>query len=86
MNAGELMELLKDVPADTIVIMSADGEGNGYSPLADADIDSAYDAETTWSGDVHLRELTDELRAQGYSEEDVAGPGAVPCVVLWPTR
>lgn len=87
MTVGELIAALQDVPPDTLIVMSEDGEGNGFSPLDTVDTgSSAYTAESTWSGEVGLRTLTPELVAEGYSDDDVAGPDAVPCVVLWPTN
>lgn len=86
MNAGELIAVLSEVHPETIVVMSRDSEGNGYSPLSEADDSSAYLADTTWSGDIAIRELDDDLRAQGFTEKDVAGEDHVPCVVLWPVN
>lgn len=85
MNVGELIEHLKGYDLATLIVMSKDGEGNSFSPLANPG-DGAYTADTTWSGEVQLLKLTDELRAEGYAEEDVGGPESVPCVVLWPTN
>lgn len=57
MNVKELREALTDKPDDMQVILQKDPEGNGYSPLADADGDAVYiakDAEvysTDWSAD-----------------------------------
>ena len=34
-------------------IIQKDSEGNGYSPLAGADPDGIYIAETTWYGQVY---------------------------------
>lgn len=75
MTVKELRDLLKDVDGDVLVIMSKDGEGNGYSPLADTNLGQyLYEADTTWSGD-----LIDVDEADADTE-------AVPCVVLWPTN
>lgn len=81
----ELIEELKQLPEDALIVMSKDSEGNRYSPLSGIDI-SLYVADSTWSGDIYLTELTDELRAQGYSEEDLydGDDDAVTAVVLWP--
>lgn len=79
---AELAKL--DLPGDTIVVMSKDGEGNGYSPLAEVDA-AMYDAETTWSGE---RCLSDEQRtATGEPDEYREAPEtAVAAVYLWPTN
>lgn len=48
-----LRAVLNGLPDDMPVILEKDAEGNGYSPLASADTDHVYEAETTWSGEVH---------------------------------
>ena len=89
MTVKELLEELKDVPEDTLVVMSRDAEGNGHSPLSDVG-DSMYLAESTWSGEVKMRAdaLTDEMRKAGYSEDDCGTEedGYIPAIVLWPTN
>ena len=59
MKVKELKELLKDIPDDYEVIMSSDGEGNEYSPLAGAD-EAMYEASTTWCGYVYSEEDAQE--------------------------
>lgn len=87
LTVGELLAALKDIAPDTLVVLQKDAEGNGYSPCAGVQADNAvYEADTTWSGEVKYAQLTDELRQQGYSEEDTGGSGAVPCVCLWPVN
>ena len=85
MKVTELIKQLQELEPDRIVVMSSDGEGNSFSPLADME-QMAYEANSTYSGDARLEKLTDELRKQGYAEEDVAGPDAVKAVVLFPTN
>lgn len=51
MKVKELREALANAPDDFDVILSRDAEGNGFSPLADAE-PCKYIAETTWSGQV----------------------------------
>lgn len=72
-TAGQLRVWLTTVPDDAPVVMSQDGEGNDFSPLAEAESDRAYVAESTWSGYI-LR--NDEL--DGEDTQQV--------VVLWPTN
>ena len=84
MKVKELKELLKNVDDNRLVVMSKDGEGNGFSPLADIDDTSNYEADSTWSGEVGIEKLTPELEKQGYGEEDVNH--GVPALVLWPTN
>lgn len=83
MTVAELIELLKTVEQDRIVVMSKDSEGNGYSPLSGI-FTAAYGAESTWSGEIGLEKLTEDDIKQGYSEEDVIE--GVPCIVLQPTN
>lgn len=82
MTAGELMEYLSSVPANSVVILQADAEGNGYSPLAGAD-EAFYEAESTWSGQVIDRDYL-----EGYDEEDIQDrlDHATPCIVFWPVN
>lgn len=51
MTVGELMDALDGLDVEVLVVMAKDGEGNYYSPLAEAS-HSSYVAETTWSGDL----------------------------------
>lgn len=84
MTVRELIKELEQCDQDSIVIMSSDGEGNTYSPLADIDDSHVYEAESTWGGYIGLKEITPELVKQGYTEEDLID--GEPCVVLWPTN
>lgn len=81
MKVRELIKFLKGFDKEAIVIMSQDSEGNGFSPLNELTA-MAYTANNSWSGEVGLTELTPELEANGYSEDDVVVGEA--CVVLWP--
>jgi hypothetical protein len=86
MKVRELRELLSTASDDDEVILSKDAEGNGHSPLASA-WPGIYVPDCTWSGDVYLRELTDEDRKQGYTEEDLYnGDDGRPAIVLIPTN
>lgn len=84
MKVKELKKLLEPVDDERIVIISKDGEGNGFSPLAELDDASNYKADSTWSGEVGIEKLTPELEKQGYCEEDVND--GVPALVLWPNN
>jgi hypothetical protein len=72
-TAGQLRSWLENVPDDTEIVMSKDAEGNGFSPLAEAEPDARYVPESTWSG---------------YTPcSDEADPdGTVRVVMLWPTN
>ena len=61
------------------VVMSTDPEGNDYSELSTVE-KMGWDAEEC---NVGVQELTPELIAHGYGEEDVVGVDT-PAFVLWP--
>jgi hypothetical protein len=78
MTVRELKERLKGIDDDRLVVLSRDGEGNGYSPLADVDDNAKYADR-----DIGLERLTAELIESGFSDEDVMG-GGQRAVVFWP--
>jgi hypothetical protein len=78
----EMIAALQREDPDAIVVMAKDAEGNSYSPYRQLWA-GAYQAETTWYGKAGPPALTDELRAEGYTEEDVF-PDGVPAVILTP--
>ena len=73
MTVKELIEQLKNLDGDVLVVMSSDSEGNNFSPTAEAEA-SHYTAETTYSGQCHHPDDVPEC------------PNAKPCVCLWPTN
>jgi hypothetical protein len=77
MNAAELREILASVPDDTLVVLSRDAEGNGYSKCWGYATNMVYE-----DGEVGFAALTPELEAKGYGEGDIRT--GEPCVVLWP--
>lgn len=83
MNVQELIEQLQTLDPERIVILQKDAEGNGYSPLS-CFWEGAYEAYSTWSGEAGLDKLTDELIAEGYSEDDLCR--GEPAVVLVPVN
>lgn len=86
MTKDELIRELQEssAPGDTVIVMSKDAEGNGYSPLADLSL-GMYDAECTWAGEVYM---TDEARENtGIPDEYSAAPDtAVLAIVLGPVN
>lgn len=76
-TAGSLIESLKQVSPDTIIVVSKDAEGNSYRQPYSVSTDYNYD-----SGEVGLRQLTEEDLEKGYTDEDVMTNGK-PCVCLW---
>lgn len=74
-RVGVLRSALDGLPDDMLVVLSKDGEGNGFSPLAEVEHEptTGYIAESTWAGEVP--------HPDDYEDGD-----GVPCVVLWPTN
>lgn len=68
MKAKHLIDILKKDP-EALVIMSSDSEGNSYSPVSGSWV-GMYN-EIDGEGEVGLAELTEELKKQGYTDEDV---------------
>ncbi len=83
MKVSDLINILSEQDPDAEVVLSSDGEGNSYSPLADYSI-GAYDADTTWGGQFGASELTEEMEREGYTKEDLIE--GVKAVCLWPTN
>ena len=86
MTVRQLLELLSKFEHDRVVIIQKDAEGNSYSPLFSAESKVAYQEETTWSGTIKYQNLTDEMREQGFTEEDIASKSDRPAVVLCPVN
>lgn len=87
-TCGELADYLATQPRDRPVVMSKDGEGNSYSPLAEAG-ESMYAADSTWSGERYMTpEDIAEHIAGGGAEDDYwqAPDDAVRAVCLWPVN
>jgi len=82
MKVREMMALLYNANPEDIVVIVKPSPGNA-SPL-DAIEEMKYEIETTWRGNVYIRELTDELRAKGFSEEDLYD--GEDCIALWPVN
>lgn len=84
MTVADLQAALALLPSDMPVVLAKDGEGNGFSPLVEAE-PALYAADTTWSGE---RYMTDEQRrATGEPDEYSEAPeDAVPALFLWPTN
>ena len=82
MRVKELKKLLNTFQDSDIVIIAKDSEGNNFSPLCDIE-EGKYLAKNSWSGDVGLRELTQELIDDGFREEDCFEDGE-NAIVLYP--
>ncbi len=79
MKVSELIAILEDIDPDTLVIMSADSEGNYYNKLSEVD-EVVFDKREQ---EIGYSELTEELEEAGYGEEDIIEDG-VPAVCFWP--
>ncbi|MFF8617048.1 hypothetical protein [Streptomyces sp. NPDC015350] len=75
---------LDHLPEDTIVVLSNDAEGNGFSPLYEVDA-SMYRAQTEWSGEHYMTEAA--RQAQVNPDDYTKAPAnVVPAICLWPTH
>lgn len=85
MKVKELIRELQLLDPEAELIMQADAEGNGYSPLAGVDENCIYIAETTWHGDVYDTTWTADDAAMDEEEwkEILKHPR---CVVLYPVN
>lgn len=74
MKIKKLIEELSKEDGDLDIIMSRDGEGNGFSPLSSLG-DGLYVADSTYSGEIY-----------NLDEAEDAGEEAKKVIVLWPTN
>lgn len=82
-TVGEFKEHLNNYDDNDVIIMSKDEEGNKYSPL-DEGMESIYEPECTWSGNIHyLDDMTSEEIEEKYGE-DIKNGNLVKCIVLYP--
>ena len=93
MRVSELMARLSELPGDTEVVLSRDGEGNGYRPLDTYSTGHVVMVNRVGSDLVdHAEYLDDEKYCPADCDGSVHRPdpceplpdGAVPGVVLWP--
>lgn len=71
MKVKHLIKTLQKEDPEMLIVMSKDGEGNSFSPLADIG-DGFYVAESTWSGDLYC--------------EDEKPKKSKKVICLWPTN
>jgi len=73
MKVKELMKVLQKADPEKEIVMSMDAEGNGYSMGADVDTTMIFvpDSPGYGRGEIYEKELTPELKKQGYTEEDI---------------
>ncbi len=89
MKVKELIKVLESLPQDYDVILSKDGEGNGFSPLPSEDYCYSigmYISESTWAGEFwnedHMQDPENVECFQDYHDDDFESNA----VVLWPTN
>ena len=82
MNCKDLIKILEKQPPETLVVISSDSEGNRYSILDGVDSEAACKKDYNGELEIGVRELTPELKQQGYSSEDVVK--GKKCVILYP--
>jgi len=85
MTVGELKKALEDIPDDRLVFCSRDAEGNGFSPLDEADDDNLCKPRNGWVDEIKSVDWTAYDAGLSESEwEDFKRTGT-RVVVLWPT-
>lgn len=90
MTVKRLIEELQKYDPETVVVMSSDAEGNGYSPLAGI-YTGEYVPNSTWSGEIYYDEEDDELEEEEIDEDDEVeefdGSYEIyPCIILTPVN
>jgi hypothetical protein len=82
MKVKDLIEILQEQSPDTLIVMSKDAEGNGFSPLYTVSPDAYYVPETTWMGDAY----TEEDMKECYDDEGEDRPEAGSAIIMWPVN
>lgn len=77
----ELKEIINDLSDETPIVMSSDGEGNNYSPLAGY-CTGVYVPESTWAGQFYDSAEFESECKEGYCD---AG-SAITALCIWPTN
>lgn len=83
MKVKELIEILKNLPKNTQVIMSKDAEGNTFTPLDEVETNNIYVPESSWYGNIYHESWSaeDAMETEEGWNEILKQPR---CVVLWP--
>jgi hypothetical protein len=80
----EWIEILKKENPNALVVLSKDGEGNSYSPLDSIDV-GVYVENNHWSGEVFPKEITEDMRKAGFTNEDLYdGLDGIDALILYP--
>lgn len=80
-TVADMIKELQELDPALPVIMAGDQEGNSYSLTRG--VDTGFVEELAWLMEScgHYGELTPELEAQGYTEEDIFD---IPVAVVYP--
>jgi len=77
MKVKELIKALEKCDSERLVVLSSDPEGNSFNPCRDVE----YTNYCYKDNKIGLQKLTEGLKEDGYTEEDVLN--GTPCIVLW---
>ncbi|MBV5347780.1 hypothetical protein JZU46_06165 [bacterium] len=88
MIVKELIELLKDMPQDSVVIMSTDGDDNGFSPLLSIDSNTLYLPANKYCGGIYSNTISEQDIKYEESRYIRCRPKGkmVPSILLKPVR
>ncbi len=89
MKVKDLKEYLNNLSSeydDCLVICQKDPEGNGYSPLSDADENAMYLPNSTWSGDVFDTRWSAEDACMSKQEWEDMKKTHPRCILLCPVN
>ena len=81
MKVSKLIKLLKKLDPDLEVVLSSDGEGNGFNGLTAVEL-QCYDGENMYETPEYV--LSDQGKEAGYTWEDLPPKDSRRVIVLWP--
>jgi hypothetical protein len=84
MKVKELIEVLKTMNPEAILILQRDSEGNGYRDLCGADDNNFYVRESSWYGEVYDGDWSCDDACMTEEEWKELKKNSEKCVVLYP--
>lgn len=84
MRVIDLIDDLKKLDPNALVVISSDGEGNSYSPLCDDFGIGRYKAQTTWMGELVSEDDFNDNPDYYDNDLDTYLSGSVPAIILYP--
>ena len=69
MKVGQLIEELKKINPEKVVVLSGDSEGNDYREMSEIEWENIVFNEE--ESEVGFEYLSEELKDEGYDEEDI---------------